>query len=364
MTFSTTGSPIEARAQNESQFPIIFGVCAGVVLIAFLLLQLAKKIKAGYHTPEYLERQKQRTTNRKDIRAVTEEYGFTQEEAQFLEVQCRDRRTPNIRYLLKDHAQTLALIKELFQASLSESNPEGDQTLIFSIFKKINKIRLADAAMTTTATLPVGQKLLYVDSEGKKYTTSVIDNNEKGLTLSAPRDRSGMEVVPENLSKITLMMQEKNDIAVTIQVRVLLTQEKPGGAILLTTHGTHFESFLKHEYLYVHARLPCTLQPAAAKPGDGGEVTYVTESRTYKGLLLNYSGTSCNIVVKNPINLRQFLRMSVRIDGEHTEDFIVMAMDVAENKKDGIFVIHANFVKMSEGVKNYILSHIYSFTPE
>jgi hypothetical protein len=178
--------------------------------------------------------------------------------------------------------------------------------------------------------------------------------------LSVPKSKAGDEIMLPNLAKINLMLQGKSDIAFTMQVRVLRSQTKLGDTVIVTTHGTQFESFLKHEYVYIKARLPCMLQQARATPSARGEAEYEADGRTYKGLLLNYSGTSCNIVVKNAINVHQLLSLEAKFDGEHVEDCVVMAMNVVENK--GAFIIHANFVRMSEKLRNYILAHIYLFT--
>jgi hypothetical protein len=169
----------------------------------------------------------------------------------------------------------------------------------------------------------------------------------------------------QGLSKINLMIQGKNEVAFTTSVRVIRYQVRQGDPVVVVTHATQFQPFLKHEYVYIPARIPCQLQAVISKPDshEADTVTYEAEGRTYNAILLNYSGTSCNIVLKNTINVHQLLQVKTKINGHDIDEMVVMVMNVVSNEEQHAFLIHANFVKLSERTKNYILSRVYAFAP-
>jgi hypothetical protein len=359
-----TGSPIIARIQNNSMLPVLVGIAVGVLLLILVFVEIAKRLQATYvQQMSGAERQRTRPTNRFDIRYVAREYRLTKDEAEFLFEICKRYKVPNARFFLSDYEKATHLFKTAYLDLVREEASIQTLLLIFSIYEKINRGNLGFSIISTTAVLRVGQRLLYIDPDGKKYVTSVVETNEHEMHIATPRDKAGSEVMLEDLSKINLMIQGKNDVAFSVSVRVLRYQIKQGEPVVVVTHSNRLEPFLKHEYVYIHAHIPCQMQRAFSKPSSqkGDTVEYVVEGRTYNGILLNYSGTSCNIVSKHSINNHQVLQLKVKLDGNDVDEIIVMVMNVAANEETHAFLLHANFVKISEKTKNYILAHVYSF---
>jgi hypothetical protein len=358
-----SGSPILARVENKGVLPIVAVIAIAVVLLIIIGVQIYRQILQTYARQSHSDRHKTRITNKRDVRFAAKEYSFTREESDYLYAVCKKNKVPNIRFFLKDHERTTRLFKTAYKDTLGETDPVTDQSLIFSMYEKINKSRLAYTMMSSTSSLHPGQKLLYIDPDGKKYMTNVVDSNESELIIATPKDKTGNEIMLQDLSKITLMIQGKNEIAFTASVRVIRYQVKSGDPVVVTTHANHFQPFIKHEYVYTPARIPCLLQQAAAKsaPRTAETVEYEAEGRTYNGILLNYSGMSCNIVIKNTINVHQILKLKTKFNGQDIDNLIIMVMNVVPNEEERAFLIHANFVKIPEQTKNYILSHVYSF---
>jgi hypothetical protein len=261
-----TGSPILARIQNEGKLPVIIAIAAGVVFLIFISVEIYKKIQQTYAKQSYAERQRTRLTNRGDIHAVAKEYAFTHDEAQHLFEMCKKHKVPNARFFLKDHEQTVRLFKAAYLDSMGEVVKDLTQSLVFSMFEKINKSHLSYSVISSTALLRSGQKLLYIDPDGKKYMTSVIESNENELIIATPKDKSGNEIMLQGLSKINLMIQGKYEVAFTTSVRVIRYQVRQGDPVVVVTHATQFHPYLKHEYVYIPARIPCQLQAVTSKP--------------------------------------------------------------------------------------------------
>ena len=358
-----SGSPIIARIQNNSQLPIIVGIAAGVLLVILAFMEVARRLKKAYAQQAEGEGQKTRPTTRLDIRYMAKDYGFSKDEAALLFEICGRYKVPNARFFFKDYEQTSNLFKTAYLDFQSEMASEQMVSLVFSIYEKINRFNLTFTNIPATTALRAGQKLLYIDPDGKKYAVSVIDTNKHELFLTMPINRTGKSIIMQELSKIPLMIQGKNEIAFSTSVRVLRTQVKEGVTMVVVTHSHQLEPFLKHEYVYIQARVPCQMRNAESTPGDSKDsVHYAAEGRTYDGILLNYSGTSCNIIAKHSINIHQILSVKVKLNGQDVDEIIVMVMNAAEHEENHTFLLHANFVKLTEKTKNYILSHVYSFT--
>jgi hypothetical protein len=240
---------------------------------------------------------------------------------------------------------------------------EQTVSLVFAIYEKINRINLTFTNVSSTMALQAGQKLSYIAPDGRKYPISVIDITKHELLITAPVSRKGGNIVMQELSKIHLMIHTKNEIAFSTSVRVLRTQQREGMTMIAVAHSNQLEPFLKHEYEYIQTRIPCEMQNTESTPGAARDsVRYVTEGRTYDGILLNYSGTSCNILAKHSINIHQILSVKVKLNAQDVDDIIVMVMNATAREENHTFLLHANFVKLTEKTKNYILSHVYSFT--
>ena len=358
-----TGSPITARIQNNSMLPVLVGIALGALLLIFAAMEIAKRIRKAYVQQMEGEEQKTRPTKKQDIHYMAKEYVFSKDEAALLFEICKHHKVPNARFFLKNHAQAANLFKTAYLDFRNEMADEQTIALVFAIYEKINRVNLAFTNIPSTAALRAGQKLLYIDPDGKKYTVTVVDSNKHGLLLTAPVDRSGKSLALQELSKIQLMIHTKNEIAFSTAVRVLRTQTREDGTVIATAHSNQLEPFLKHEYVYIQARVSCEMQNAESMPGaDKDSVRYVPEGRTYDGILLNYSGTSCNIIAKHSINIQQILSLKVKLNGQDVDDIIVMVMNAVAREENRTFLLHANFVKLTAKTKNYILSHVYSFT--
>jgi uncharacterized protein YpmB len=353
--------------QNNSKLPVILGIAAVVVVLIVLIGEIVRRIQAAYIKASMSEEQKARPTGKKDIATAAREYSFTPEESRLLYEICQNYNVPNLHFFLQDYEQTTRLFKTAYQ-TFGGSDIQHAQALMLAIYGKICKSNAAYSIITTTMSLRAGQKMLYVDPDGKKYMTSVIDTNENEMIITTPKDKAGNDIMLQSLTKINLMIQGKNEVAFSCTVRVIrnqMTQDRPA---VVVTHSNRFETFLKHEYVYVQAKTPCQVRAAVTNPDhrQGPDaVVYDAQGRTYNGIVLNYSGTSCNIVVKNSIRVHQLLMVETKLDGHSTDRMVVMVMNIVENNRQSenrMFLLHTNFVKLTERTKNHILSHVYSFS--
>jgi hypothetical protein len=359
-----TGSPIIARIQNNGKLPVILGAAAAFVLLLVVIGEIIRRMRALYVRASTSERQKTRPTTKKDIASVVKEYSFTDDESRLLYEICKKHSIPNVRFFLRDHDQTTHMFRTAYQASAGDNDAGHEQTLIFAMYEKICKSNMAFSLLTSTMSLRVGQKMLYIDPDGKKSKTFIVDSNENEMIIATPKDKAGNDIMLQSMTKINLMIQGKNEVAYSCAVRVIRNQITTGEPVVVVSHSNRFETFLKHEYVYVPAKIPCQLQEVETVPDPKrgpDAVLYDARGRTYNGLVLNYSGTSCNIVVKNSIRVRQILRLETKLDGRDMDQMIVLVMNVVENQESRAFLLHTNFVKLTEKTKNYILSHVYSF---
>jgi hypothetical protein len=306
------------------------------------------------NTPAYLERVRKRRTTPKDIRQVTETYSFTADEMAFINKLCTKIVVPNITYLLANIASAYDFCKSSYQFLASggfgaKEDVDYYNALLLSVWDKVSKQFQFTSAIASSYVIPVGQAFFYVDNNGRKHACELVNNDSTGMILTVPLDNEQNELRPPELQSINLFFVGAGDIGYTTAVRVVRYQERAKRREMAVSHTSYFLPHLRHEYTYIRAQCSCVCTVSGADGGTG----------QLEGMLVNYSGINCNIVLPEPLGVGQ--QFVVDITLTDTPDKITMSVANVAIMSGGKYLVHANYVAMAQKTKNYILARTNAF---
>jgi hypothetical protein len=118
---------------------------------------------------------------------------------------------------------------------------------------------------------------------------------------------------------------------------------------------------MREEYLYIPAHIPCKFSGARLLPTNKNTVVYESTGKVLSGMLINFSGESCNIAAKETIAIQQNIKIELSLDGNNTANIIAAVVNTVHNDTSGLYVLHAKYVQMDDKTRNYILARVYDF---
>ncbi|MDR3283695.1 MAG: hypothetical protein LBS97_00775 [Treponema sp.] len=354
---ASSGSWLEARQNPIIYIPLVIALAA---IAVFLIISIVSRLLQKYlNLPPKSERIKKRITRRVNIHRVSERLSLTTDETQLLTGICRKYRTPNVEYFFEDAEKTYGLFEKAFkeQGDLSVT----EKACLFSLLGKINKYRLAEDRINGLHVIPEGQQLFYVEDSGKKSSSLLIENTAVEMILSIPKDSSGAEVRPVELSKINLFYQGKNDIAYTVTVRVVRYQERLAIKELVVTHPLGRKAHLREDHLSIPANISCKFAVAKAAPGEKGAAAYEKAGDFISGRLISFSRETCNIAAAATVPIQQQIIIKLSLDGESASRIVGVVIKIAHTGGAGLYMLHIKYAAMDDQTRNYILAQVYGF---
>jgi hypothetical protein len=355
-----SGSPLEARQSLFVYIPIILGIIVAVVFICTYLT--GKFIKKALKIPPKSERIKKKITTPANIRHMAERISLVKSETALLAEICQTYRVPNIEYYFEDAEKTYQLFSTAYKKMSGQKNSVEDIYTLFSLLGKINKYRLSVTQVTEIHALPPGQKVYYVNEQGKKTWAAVIENETSGMIVSVLQDDLRNEERPPELSKINLFFYGKNDIAYTISVRVIRYQERRSVQEMVVTYSLMSQSHLREEFVSVPANIPGRLAAARVlHTRNSHSATYEPVGDFSPARLINFSGENCNIAAQMVVPIQQFVIFEVALQEEIHARIVGMVTKVAHSRNDNVHVLHVKYVDMEKVANNYMLARVYEF---
>jgi hypothetical protein len=352
------GSATAARAS-----PLLYQMLGILALIFFVVIvlvvgikQIAKALRIG--TP--LERAKRRKTTLGDIKTAAESFSLDTTEVALLTDLSHIFRVPNVNYYFSDSRKTYALFKKVY---LRYRGQEEKLSALFSLLEKVNRVRLMTSGVRTTSALPEGQTVLILDPQGARWPATLVERDNVTMTLTAPRDENGSPIRLPELAKVTIMVEDINDAAVSAVMRVLRYQNRLNKDELVLVQTKDVQSFIKQDYTYAAVRIKCEYalcKETRIKLADGSVSTsYEPESESRPAVLLNYSAKNCNFLVTDTIADNSCVTMHVNFEAGVEGDFVLVSQGAA--KQSGAYLIHGKFLYMNDITRNYMLARVNGF---
>jgi hypothetical protein len=362
MTFNTgTGTtPLLARQSkgiyNFLIIPLIF-------IIVFLAIWfLLKFIKKRHETREWIEAQKKRTTNKKDIKEVAQKYSLTHAESELLWEICKKGKTPNICYLIHDSDAIDDLFRSHYSRMKKEHEPEKKITDLFRLRYKMELEEASAAVITTTTTLAEGTRFTYMIPNGMQILCTLKKNSSDNMIVSIPQQLYDSDSKPPPLSKAVFSFTTHTGMYYIFSTRIIRYStglDNQPEMVLSQTNDLRPQT--KRQSKRMAMDIPC-LFSAVREDDTLKKNNFVPLEKQHECVLLNISADGCCITTPLPIKEHQYICVSIPL-GDETHQIIGRIVSTRRNLVNNLFFLHINFLQIDAKTQNRIFASIYGYKP-
>jgi hypothetical protein len=360
MTFNmgTKSTPLIARqAKGIYHFLIIPVIVISIFLVIWIVLKWLRK---KHETPEWIESQKKRLTNKKDITEFTQKHSLTRAESELLWEICRKNKAKNINYLIHNPAAIDAMFTAHYKEMQKEHIPEEKTTELFRLRYRLESTEAAAAIITSSTSIPEGSKLTYITQDGMQILCILKKNTPENMILSIPPQLYESESKPAPLSKVLFTFTSNTGMHYIIATRVIRYStglDNLGEMALAQTNDLRTQT--KRQSKRIDMDIQCLF--SAVKETDMlKKVSFVPLEKQYECVLSNISADGCCIITPLPIKENQNICVSIPL-GNETFQVIGKIVATRRNSVNNTFFLHISFMQIEPRVQNKIFALIYGY---
>lgn len=353
LTGTNSGSLVEDRSSDVVMtFTILIVV---LILVISLIFVISKKIAAYKNSPARLEKQKRRPTSSGDISEVAKQANLTKKERDLLWNICKTRKTPNVVYFVKESEEVEKLLKDEYSAIAHIGNDELVSTLFSLRAKLLNTFKQA-LVIRNTKVIETGTVFTFTQSKGFHYKLKLTDTNADNLIFTLPKTLAESGDMPEALSKVALVFEDKDYNPYEIETRIVRYEDaKNDEKKMIAVHTDKVIPLKKRQAERIDVQQPCTFYSVKKIEDKGNKehVQYEVSEKEHEGTLEDVSIGGCRVITTLPIKAEQLLSITGPMDKKDMDSAIGTIVRTTK-RADGKFILHVRFLKIDTAVKNKI----------
>lgn len=356
LDFQAGGSPLAAR-MNPVVYVILLVALIIIAILALIFIFL-KKQKKREETPEWIEAQKKRITQKKDILSFSEKYKLKPEEESFLWKICRLYKIPNIIYAVKN----ISTLDQYF-SKYYEENKNGqpqDINLMFRLKFRLERIFAASVEISSTKSLTKDMYISEVFPDGSKKHFSVYKNDKDFLIIKITEEFYNSNEKPENLAKVAFTFISETGMRYAFISRVLRYEKKENNFLMYVSHSNDLITKQQRHFKRINVNEKCKIASVKTETNKRNEKIYTPTEQKFECMLTNISGGGCCISTTLPIKEGQLTYIEFSLNNENAE-IIGKIVKTRKSLTQGLFNIHIHFLNISTEIQNKILAKVYGY---
>jgi len=338
---------------KEHALPMILIVAIAVIIV--VAIYFISKYQYEYkHSPEYLEKIKNRPTSKDDLKEIAVKAKLSKEELALLSEIISHHSTPNIKYILKDAQQIEDILKEKY-LSLKQNGNADKIKAFFSLRQKIFLNCTQENIIKNSRQLDKDTKFTYTAEKGIHFIFKLIEMTQEGMALEVPENLTE-EQFPKNLSKIKLPFISETGNSLEMETRVIRHQPgKAGRNWLIVTHSDKIYQMKKRAFPRLELCEPCKFSAVTEIQGKTKDAppAYEVHEKRYGANIADISAGGCRLESNLPIKAGQ----NIYVEGNLHKIPDLKAIGVilrTTKRSDNVFVYHIKFNKISVENENLI----------
>ncbi|HNY17164.1 MAG TPA: PilZ domain-containing protein [Treponemataceae bacterium] len=309
-----------------------------------------------------------KTPDKRELREVIDDYGFSEEQADYFTRLCNVNQVGNPRQMLespREFDEFMAdSIRGLQTASASERDVERQKTLLFTIRETVENRKRNAKVITSTRSLPNGQPFTLVTSKEEHYPSVVVINSPSGLLCKVPRDIFGNELRLAIWSKARILFYTHSGQAYQFPGRILRYESGKNETMMLVAHTNSVKAFPNRRHDRRSIRTPCTfshVKVANVVSGKHTEHKFYPSPKKFPGTITDISSGGCSIETPAPQSTGEYLSIQCILEGRTEDTIIGKIIRMDPSKEPGVTVLHIQFAKMPRATLNRIFAYIYNY---
>lgn len=357
--FLTSGSPIAARAT----FPIItfFLILFSIALFIILLWLLFKKIDDYHKSEKYLEKEKNRLTNKKDIANIAKYYHIPKAQENILWEICQLSKCKNFSYVMKDTNELYDLFKSSYETFVQNSISDIKLNNFFNLLYKLETIAAQAKTVSSTKILKIGSVVFYLNSKGEKFPMYVIKNTNDSFSVEMPEFLYNSERRPKLLEKQRFVIKTDDGITFSFISRIMrYEQTAENQCLMLIAHSDKLNTTVQRHYRreFFEEMIKFSAVKFKQNNEDNKDI-FIYSDKIYDGKLTNISAGGCCIETNLPV--KEYQHICLYLDRIGISEKVIGVIKRTRKLEDGNFALHIQFVKISLESKNILYTLVYKY---
>mgnify|MGYP002624699869 CR=1 FL=1 len=359
LDFQAGGSPLASR-----QNPVIYAVLiVGAIIIAvfFLIWFILKVLKERKATPEWIQKEAERCTKKKDVLEFAEKYLISKEEADLLWRICRKYKIQNILYTIKHYTDIDGYFKTYYDELRMAKNTEREINNAFKLKFNLEKIFAASERVSSSHSLVKEQRIAEIFPDGSKLPFKVADIKKEHLAIEITQDFYNSETKPKSMEKIAFTFNSATGMSYAFLSRLLRYEQTASGKYLMfVSHSS--DLIMKQQRNFKRATMneKCRIASVKSVKDKKDRVTLVPSESKIDCALINISGGGCCISTTLPVKEGQAIYTEFDFESG-VVGVMGKIIKTRKAKTEGLFNLHICFTQISIEDQNKILAKVYSY---
>ena len=351
-------TPLLARQAKDAYTWLIFPIILIIIAVGiWILFRYIKKIHA---TSEWIDAQKKRTTNKKDITMLAAKLSLTRNEAALLRNMCSEYHTLNIFYSYHDAVTVDSLFKAHYLKLIAQKGKDADLMNLFRLRYKIECAEANTSVITSTSGIPEGSQIIFIDSNGMQIPCRVKKNTSEEITMNIPPELYASETHPSPLEKAKFLYVARTGMHYLFATRIIRYSIGIDGKeemCIINTNDLHTQ--VKRQSKRAAMMIPCDFSAVNDELTSKG-VIYKPSETKHQCTLQNISAEGCCIITRLPIKEHQNICVYLPLSGNLYPSY-GMIVKTRKNSTDSSFYLHISFLQIEPHVQSLIYAMIYGY---
>lgn len=358
------GSYISSR---QDSFLYIFIILVLIILaVATTVYFIFFKAMSKKRTKEWIEKNKNRDTKYKDVKACAHETRLNKAETLRLWHICKRYKARNILFMYREPEELNTMFQMEYNRMISDSYVNHEKiSIFFDLRYKLEKAYEEKLTISSTRSLRENQELLVYDNAKKTWRVKLVKSTKDGFYVSLSKEFLENPDKPKPLSKIRITFTLPTGMAYNCLARAARYEKQPNGQeYMLITHSTTLNMYQRRGAKRMQLEnLNCAFSAVKVSEKDGKKAAYQIKENRNKGKLLDISSSGCRIWCGLPIVKGQYIQVYYQLPGDTAESEaqgLIVSTKKASDQKT--FVLHIKFTDIGIEEKNAIYAKIYSYS--
>lgn len=358
--FQAGGSPLASRQNPAIYASVIIGIV--IVLVFFLFWFIQKKVKQMRSTPEWIKKESERPTNKKDVIEFSEKNSLSQESSELLWRICKKYKIRNIIYSIRQFSDIDGFFKMYYDEIKNTSGNEKEINGTFFLKFKLEKIFAASEKVSSTHSIAKEARIAEIFPDGSKIGFKVYENRKEDLLIEITENFYNSEDKPKDMDKVAFTFKSASGMPYAFVGRLIRYEKLNDGKIVM--HVSHSSDLIvkqQRNFKRINVTEKCKISSVKKETGKRGKVFLIPSENSYDCSLLNISGGGCCVSTTLPVKEGQmiFTRISTPLGIVGVFGKIIKTRKA---KTQGLFNLHIQFKDIPIEEQNKIFAKVYNFS--
>lgn len=340
-----------------------FFAIVGVIVLVALVSWLVRRLSGGQSSGPGAGRSA--NLSRGAFRRRAEDYGFSSQEAEFLDFYARKLGVTSPNAIFGSKSQLDSFMKNAFkyieQHAETEALAEEQKHNLFSIREALGARTSSGTSIRSTRQLKPKTPLSLVTAKEAHYASILVVNEQRAMYLEPALDAFGSPIRFPSGSKLSVYFYMGNHVGYSFKARSRGMVDIDGRRLLSISHSDKIQPLPARRNQRIQLRLPARyylVHVRAAK--DKGKVvkTVQVERAAVAGVVVDLSGGGLSLQTISPSNAGEFVKLELDL-GSGIRTAYATVIRVSKTRTGAL--MHLKFVRIARKTVNEIRSLVYGY---